>query len=82
MPIPSEKDIQIPLLHLIHDMGGEVKPSEVYDKLADYFRLTEKERQKRKPKTLFLLCNRCFSINLPKNIFSQVTKSKSHGLFI
>lgn len=49
MPIPSEKDIQIPLLHLIHDMGGEVKPSEVYDKLADYFRLTEKDRQQMHP---------------------------------
>lgn len=49
MPILSEKDIQIPLLHLIHDMGGEVKPSEVYDRLADYFRLTEKERQEVQP---------------------------------
>lgn len=49
MPIPSEKDIQISLLHLIYYMGGEVKPNEAYDKLADYFRLTEKERQEMQP---------------------------------
>lgn len=49
MPIPSEKDIQIPLLHLIHATGGEVKPSDVYDKIADYFRLTEEERQEMQP---------------------------------
>lgn len=49
MPIPPQKDIQIPLLHLIHDMGGQVKPSDVYDRLADYFGLTEKERQEVQP---------------------------------
>ena len=49
MPIPPQKDIQIPLLHLIHCIGGEAKPSEVYAKLADYFRLTEKERQEMQP---------------------------------
>ena len=49
MPIPLQKDIQIPLLHLIHDMGGEVKPRNVYDRLADYFVLTEKECQEMQP---------------------------------
>jgi len=49
MPIPPGKDMQIPLLHLIHTMGGEVKPGEVYDRLADYFGLTEKDRQETKP---------------------------------
>jgi len=49
MPIPPQKDIQIPLLHVIHDRGGEVKPSDVYDTLADYFGLTEKERQEVQP---------------------------------
>lgn len=44
MPVPSQKHIQIPLLHLIQDMGGEVKPSDAYDRLADYFGLSEKER--------------------------------------
>jgi len=49
MPIPPQKDIQIPLLHLIHHMGGEVKPSDVYDRLADYFGLNEKDRQEMVP---------------------------------
>jgi len=49
MHIPTQKDIRIPLLHLIHDMGGEVKPDEIYDRLADYFGLTEKDRQKMQP---------------------------------
>lgn len=53
MPIPSQKDIQIPLLHLIHAMGGQAKPREVYDKLADYFALTEKERQEKQPSGTF-----------------------------
>jgi len=52
VPIPSVKDIQIPLLHLIHAMGGEAKAREVYDKLANYFRLTEKEREEILPSGL------------------------------
>jgi len=49
MPIPPIEDIQTPLLHLIHAMGGEAKPSEVYDKLANYFGLTEEEREEMLP---------------------------------
>jgi hypothetical protein len=49
MPIPPQKDIQIPLLHLIHNLGGEVRPHEVYKILANYFRLTEKEREEMLP---------------------------------
>ena len=49
MSIPSQKDLQISLLHLIHDMGGEVKPNDVYDRLADYFGLTKKEREEIQP---------------------------------
>ena len=49
MPIPSQKDMQIPLLHLIHEVGGQAKPSDVYYRLADYFGLTEKERQEMQP---------------------------------
>jgi len=45
MAIPSAKDIEIPLLHLIHSLGGETYPSDTYDSIADYFRLSEKERQ-------------------------------------
>jgi restriction system protein len=49
MLIPSQKDIQIPLLRLIHAMGGKVKPSDVFIRLANYFRLTEKELQEMQP---------------------------------
>lgn len=49
MPIPSQSDIRIPLLYLIHDMGGEVKPGEVYGTLADYFGLTKRERLEMQP---------------------------------
>ncbi|MGQ9760247.1 MAG: winged helix-turn-helix domain-containing protein [Candidatus Methanomethylicaceae archaeon] len=49
MPIPSQKEIQIPLLHLIHTMGGQVRPGDVYDILANYFALTENERQQLQP---------------------------------
>jgi len=49
MPIPSQKDIQIPLLHIIHNMGGKVKPNDVFGKIADYFRLTKKEQQEMQP---------------------------------
>lgn len=49
MPIPPQKDIRIPLLHLIHDLGGEVKPGDAYEILARYFGLTEKERQEMLP---------------------------------
>ena len=52
MPIPPQKDIQIPLLHLIHAMGGEVRPHEVYTILANYFQLTEKEREEILPSGL------------------------------
>jgi len=52
MSIPTRKDIAIPLLHLIHDMGGQVKPNEVYERLADYFGLKEKERKEMQPSGL------------------------------
>lgn len=52
MPIPTRKDIVIPLLHLIHDMGGQVKPNDIYEKLADYFGLNEKERNEMQPSGL------------------------------
>ncbi|MEW6215926.1 MAG: winged helix-turn-helix domain-containing protein [Nitrospirota bacterium] len=52
MPIPSQKDIQVPLLHLVHTMGGQVRPSDVFDRLADCFGLTEKDRQEMQPSGL------------------------------
>jgi hypothetical protein len=49
MSIPSEKEIRVPLLHLIYAMGGAVRPHEVYTILADYFGLNEKEREEITP---------------------------------
>ncbi len=37
MAIPSEKDIELPLLQEIVAAGGEAKPSELYDKVAGHF---------------------------------------------
>ncbi len=37
MAIPSEKDIELPLLQEIQAAGGEAKPSELYDKVASHF---------------------------------------------
>lgn len=50
MAIPLAKDIEIPLLHLIHGLGGETYPSDTYDSLGDYFRLSEKERRELVPR--------------------------------
>ena len=37
MAIPSEKDIELPLLQEIEAAGGEARPSELYDKVARHF---------------------------------------------
>jgi len=37
MAIPSEKNIELPLLQEIEAAGGEAKPSELYDKVATHF---------------------------------------------
>ncbi len=52
MSIPSQKEIQIPLLHLIYSRGGQVNPGDACAILADYFRLTEKERAELLPSGL------------------------------
>jgi len=49
MPIPSEEEIEIPLLHLIYALGGEAKPAQVFDILEDYFNLSPKERSELVP---------------------------------
>jgi hypothetical protein len=49
MAIPTIKDVEIPLLHLIHTLGGEVSPSDTFDSLADFFKLSEKERRELVP---------------------------------
>lgn len=52
MAIPSQKDIHVPLLHLIYAIGGEAKPRDVCDRLADFFKLTENERNETLPSGL------------------------------
>ena len=37
MAIPSEKDIELPLLQEIEAAGGEARPSDLYDKVARHF---------------------------------------------
>jgi restriction system protein len=37
MPFPKQTDIEIPLLQVIHSMGGIVKPKEIYHQVAKYF---------------------------------------------
>lgn len=52
MAIPSEKDIELPLLKEIEAAGGEAKPSELDDKVARYFpELTLADRQIRHPRS-------------------------------
>ena len=53
MPIPSPRDIRVPLLHLIYKMGGHVRPSDIYDRLADFFGLSEKERNELLPSGIY-----------------------------
>jgi len=44
MTIPKRKNIEIPLLHLIHSVGGSIKPSYAYKPLAKFFKLSEKDQ--------------------------------------
>jgi len=52
MAIPSEKDIELPLLKEIEAAGGEAKPDDLYDKVAYHFRqLTQSDQEARYPKS-------------------------------
>ena len=52
MSIPSEKDIEMPLLREIEAAGGEAKPSELYDKVAKHFpHLTLDDQQAKHQRT-------------------------------
>lgn len=52
MAIPSEKDIEIPLLKEIEAVGGEAKPAELDDRLVKYFpELNRADREARHPKS-------------------------------
>jgi hypothetical protein len=45
MPFPKREAIEEPLLQIIADQGGRVKPDAVVQPLADHFALTSEERQ-------------------------------------
>lgn len=49
MAIPTRRLIEIPLLHLIYTLGGEVKPEDTYRPLAEYFSLSEEEQNELLP---------------------------------
>ena len=50
MAIPSEKDIELPLIQEIVVAGGEAKPAELYDKVAKHFpHLTSVDQKARHP---------------------------------
>ena len=51
MAMPTKREIEIPLLHLVNSAGGEAKPKEIYEPLADYFKLTRQEREELLPNT-------------------------------
>jgi len=52
MAIPSEKDIELPLLQEIEAAGGEARPSDLYDKVARHFpQLTQADREARYERT-------------------------------
>ena len=52
MAIPSEKDIELPLLQEIEAAGGEARPSELYDRVARHFpQLTQADREARYERT-------------------------------
>ena len=50
MAYPTQKMIELPLLHLIEANGGIVRAKETYEPLADYFRLTAEDRSATLPK--------------------------------
>jgi len=56
MAIPSEKDIESPLLQEIEAAGGEGMPSELYDRVARHFpQLTQADREAKYERTLQLI---------------------------
>ncbi len=56
MAIPSEKDIELPLLKEIQAGGGVAKPSELYNKVARHFpQLTQVDKEARYPKSGLLI---------------------------
>ena len=52
MAIPSEKDIELPLLQEIEAAGGEAKPDDLYEEVAHHFpQITPSDQEIRYPKS-------------------------------
>lgn len=50
MSFPKQSEIELPLLKLLHGLGGKAKPKELYPKIAELFpALTEEELAERMP---------------------------------
>ena len=48
MPFPQQKDIEVPLLKALVQLGGEAKPRDVYPLVASFFpELTSEEQEER-----------------------------------
>lgn len=52
MAIPSERDIELPLLQEIEAAGGQARPSDLYDRVARHFpQLTQADQEARHPRS-------------------------------
>lgn len=50
MSFPKQSEIELPLLKLMHEVGGKAKPKELYPKLATIFpQLTQEDLAARTP---------------------------------
>ncbi|HXE41994.1 MAG TPA: winged helix-turn-helix domain-containing protein, partial [Candidatus Baltobacteraceae bacterium] len=50
MSFPTQKEIEIPLLHVLEKLGGEAKPQQIYTNVAKFFpQLTKDDKEERLP---------------------------------
>lgn len=50
MPFPTQREVEIPLLKVLNQLGGQATPQDTYPKVAEYFpQLTEKDLDERLP---------------------------------
>ena len=47
MPFPTQREIEVPLLRMLERLGGQAKPRDLYESLADEFGLSSEERTER-----------------------------------
>jgi len=88
--MPSEHEMQVPLLHLINSEGGSVSPSTAYIKLAAYYALTEEECNELQPSgtskkfnsrvawARYFLCSKGFLDRSVHGLWKITALGKSH----